>query len=323
MTTNGPREIRAPIDLVAGARVAPAALGWSRSAVHRCDVAGPWGRRKRWHHWCVQSDCDVLAVTVLDADVLTALIITAIDRSRRRTVQQIGVRPGGLGDLPDVADRGVVTARAGSVRVEIDDQRSRARLVVRSPRIDADVDVVRRDGVDTLGVATAWPGTDGARYAYSSKQIALGARGRIRVDGACSEIPGGAFASLDWGRGVWPQRTSWNWAAAAAVLAGRTVGLNLGARWTHGVNENAVWVDGRMTKIHDDVGFAWDPMAPERPWRLRGDGVDLTLQPEKLEGAALPLVGRLVIAFGTFSGRAAGVRFDGAFGWAEQLDVRW
>lgn len=321
--SNEEREIREPIDLVAGSRAAPDALGWSRAALHRCDVAGPWGRRKRWHHWCVQSDVDVLAVTVLDADVLTALIVTAIDRSRRTTVQQVGVRPGGLGALPEVADHGAVLARAGRVRVEIDDQRTGARLVVRSPRIDADVDVVRPEEHDTLGVATAWPGTHGGRFAYSSKQIALRARGRLRVDGVGSNLQDGAFASLDWGRGVWPHRTSWNWAAAAAVIEGRTVGLNLGARWTHDVTENAVWVDGRMTKIRDDVRFAWDPRAPDRPWRLLGEGVDLTLHPEKLEGASLPLVGRLVIAFGTFVGHAAGVRLDGAFGWAEQLDVRW
>src|SRR5262249_9398025 len=138
------------------------------------------------------------------------------------------------------------------------------------------------------------------------------ARGSIRVDGRRSPIADGALACLDWGRGVWPARTSWNWASASGVSHGRVVGMNLGARWTDGsgVNENALLVDGRLTKIHGDVRFDWDRRAPRRTWTIRsttpesGDAVDLSLEPEVLDGATIPGIGRLCVAFGTFRGSA-------------------
>ncbi|MFO0614852.1 MAG: DUF2804 domain-containing protein [Polyangiaceae bacterium] len=316
-------EVREHVDLVAEGRVDPRALGWSRGALHRCVVPGPWGRRKRWHHWCVTSDAEALAITVLDADVLTAAIVSSIDRSARRAVKEVGVRSGGLGEMPERADRGAIDVRAGRVRVTVEDVGERIAIRARSPRVDADVEVHRPASHDTLGVATAWPGTGGARYAYSSKQTGLPARGRTRVEGRAAPIADGARACLDWGRGVWPSRTSWNWASASGEVDGHAVGLNLGARWTHDVTENAVLVDGRMEKIHGDVRFEWDRAEPRRAWRLRGRGVDLALEPEVIEGARVPLVGRLCIAFGVFRGEAQGVSFDGVFGWAEELSVRW
>jgi hypothetical protein len=113
---------------------------------------------------------------------------------------------------------------------------------------------------------------------------------------------------------VWPARTSWNWASAAGLVDGRTIGFNLGARWTRGVTENAILVDGRLRKIGSDVTFT-----PGESWRLSGEACDLTLTPEFLDGA----LGRLQVAFGTFSGTVGGLAIPGIFGWAEKLDLIW
>ena len=45
-----------------------------------------------------------------------------------------------------------------------------------------------------------------------------------------------------------------------ALPDGRTVGSNLGAGWTDGtgMNENGLCVDGRLTKISEDVKFDYD-----------------------------------------------------------------
>ena len=41
------------------------------------------------------------------------------------------------------------------------------------------------------------------------------------------------------------------------TLGGRRIGLNFGGKWTDGtgMTENAVFVDGVMTKMHEDVIF--------------------------------------------------------------------
>ena len=48
------REITTPVDLCdARGRLAAGAAGWSRHPLHRANLKGPWGRRKRWEYWCV------------------------------------------------------------------------------------------------------------------------------------------------------------------------------------------------------------------------------------------------------------------------------
>lgn len=318
-------EIVAPVDLCVAGRLNPAALGWARGPLHRCVIDGPWGRRKRWHHWGVTSAREVISMTLVDLDVVALAMVSIIDRSTRKIVRQVGARPLGLYgmELPERAGSGRVDATCGGVRLAFEDDGQSITLRARSGRVDVDVAVGRRVGHESLGVATAWPGTDGTRYAYSSKQTALPARGDVRVDGRRVPLADNAFACLDWGRGVWPRRTAWNWASAAGIIGGQTIGLNLGAQWTHGVNENAIVVDGRLEKVASDVSFEWDRRSPERPWRLRGEGTDVRLEPEVIDGAAVPGLGRLCIAFGEFRGRVGGVSVDGLFGWAEELRISW
>jgi hypothetical protein len=48
-------EITAPVDLCTpdGARLHPAARGWSRVPLHRANLDGEFGRNKRWDYWAV------------------------------------------------------------------------------------------------------------------------------------------------------------------------------------------------------------------------------------------------------------------------------
>jgi hypothetical protein len=319
------REITLPVDLCAGEVVAPAAIGWSRRPLHRCRVDGPWGRRKRWHHWCVTSAREVVALTFADLDYLGLFVAFAIDRGSGEVVKDVTIRPlGWRALLPESAAHGRVEVAHGRTRVAMCDGGARVTLVASTPKLAVDVEVTRPDGVDTLGVAVAWPGSAGRRFVYTSKQSGLPARGTYWIDGDPRTIADGAVACLDWGRGVWPHRTAWNWASAAD---GR-VALNLGAQWTDGggATENAVIVDGSLRKLPGDVRFEWDRAEPRRPWRIvstRGDAVDLTVTPELVERTRAPLAGDLCMVFGSFRGRAGDVELRDLFGWAEELHVRW
>ncbi len=85
------------------------------------------------------------------------------------------------------------------------------------------------------------------------------------------EFASPAFGCLDYGRGVWPEHTVWNWGSASGVQGGRTVGLNLGGQWTDGtgMTENGICVDGRLTKISEDLAFEYDRADMMKPWRVR------------------------------------------------------
>ena len=88
-----------------------------------------------------------------------------------------------------------------------------------------------------------------------------------------------SFAVPDFGRGIWPRETNWNWAMASQRLGGRRIGLNFGGQWTDGtgMTENAVFVDGRMTKIHEDVLFTYDKENIMAPWKIRTKFSDMSI----------------------------------------------
>ncbi len=111
--------------------------------------------------------------------------------------------------------------------------------------------------------------------------------GSAEFDGRAFELGGDgleAWGILDVGRGRWPYRTRWNWGGGAGRSAdGRTVGLQLGAKWTAGTGftENGVIIDGRLSKIGEELRWDYSWLDPLGPWRVRSaDGaLDLTLIP--------------------------------------------
>jgi hypothetical protein len=147
---------------------------------------------------------------------------------------------------------------------------------------------------ETLNVLVPW---DDTRFQFTSKQQALPARGVVRV-GAREhrfEAENQAFACMDFGRGRWPPRIEWCWAFASGARGGRTIGFNLGGKWTDGtgVTENGAVLDGRLHKVHEDLDFEYDPRAWLRPWRIRartGGRVDLTFTPLRERAVRLPLL---------------------------------
>ena len=96
--------------------------------------------------------------------------------------------------------------------------------------------------------------------------------------------PEKCHAVQDFGRGIWPYRSFWNWAVCTGVQGGDRIGVNMGARWTTGTgaNENGICVNGRLYKIMEDLCWSYEPSDWMRPWHIRSDHsdmVDLTLHP--------------------------------------------
>jgi len=147
--------------------------------------------------------------------------------------------------------------------------------------------------------------------------------------------PAECDAVQDFGRGVWPYRSFWNWGVCTGTQDGARIGVNLGGKWTTGagVNENALCINGRIYKIMEDLRWCYDPDDWLRPWRVRAEHsgmVDLTLHPVVAQRSAINL-GVLrsggVVCFGRWQGT---ILFDGQIlrvrdlvGWAEEFAHRW
>lgn len=323
-------ELTSPLPITDGrGRLNRAAVGWSRHPVQECRIEGRWPRRKRWHFWLVTTDTHLVALTFADVDYLGLAHVAFWKYGAEKAVAKGALKfRGWKRPLPDGASRGPGFAVSGmGLRLSIEESPTGARLSARCKRLSLDLEVERPPGHETLNVLVPW---SDKRFQFTSKQNCLPARGKAAVDGVAYDFgPGNnAFATLDFGRGVWPYRAEWNWATAGGVQGGRVVGFNLGAKWTDGtgVTENGVVVDGKLTKIHSDVAFRYDPRDLMKPWAIGGDEVDLRFEPMKANPLRIPL-GVVAVnnrqCYGRFSGNVAGVEVRDLMGSAEDFHARW
>ncbi len=321
------REITAAAELCdARGRLDPRAIGWARRPIVSAALPSGWPRRKRWHHWCVTSTAEVVALTVADLDYLGVASLVVIDRAGGRTLRRGAARPlGWRMDLPRDAVGGEVALGSMGLALSFRGAAGGVRLKARARGVEVDVEVERPPGHESLTVVVPW---SDRRFQLTTKETALPATGTLRLDGRSRALAAGAFATQDFGRGIWPYRTSWNWAGGAGTAGGRTIGLNLGARWTDGtgLDENALTIDGVLHPLEGGVAFDWDRARPLAPWRLHGPEVELRFTPEVRERALLPLgvvAADLTLCFGRFAGRVLSHAVEDLFGWAEELHARW
>ncbi len=334
---NTERELLEPVLLCdPGGRLNPDAVGWSRRPLHQCNLRGHWLRKKRWNYWAITTETHLFSMTVTDLDYAGLGFAYFLDFETREFTEQTVLHPLGRGlTLPEGVE-GEVRFTDRRMNMLMADDGSTIRLTAESPdfggvAMQADFTVTRPAGQESVNVVIPWSTT---RFQFTSKQEALPAKGEVRLGERRIAFDG--FACLDFGRGVWPYRGFWNWAAASGVQGGRTVGLNLGGGWTDGtgMNENGFVVDGRVTKVHDDLRFEYDPANFMRPWRIRTretDQVDLTFEPffERVARTEAVIVRSEVHQMiGRFSGTVVTedgerIAIERMVGWAEEHRARW
>jgi hypothetical protein len=318
-------------------RLDPGARGWSRRPLLRGNLRGHRLRKKRWDYWAVTTDRHLLFLLLADADYVGVAVVSLLDLASGERFEAATVTPFGLGvRLPETTDGAPVRFDHLGIRVALAPFASGIALQASArslggSRVEVDLSVERPPGHDTLNVVVPFPGPEGERFQLTSKQIGLPATGTVTWNGTPIDFSR-ASASLDHGRGVWPWRTGWHWAAASGTSGGRQVALNLGGRWTDGsgATENGLWIDGRLHKLGDRLDFTREATG----WRIRtpeSDRAALRFSPLQKRELGLELgllAARLDWSVGRFHGTLAGddgtcASFDGVLGWCEQLDARW
>lgn len=350
MTTE--HELTAPVSLTTpDGELNPAALGFTRTPLHETSGIGGrhhWGRNKRWEYWNIITPQHILAVTVSHVDYLALHAVWLLDRRSGEVISRDAITPLGLGaTLPGSLGSGPALGRGPGLQVQIQEQADEraavqvggggTRLVGAIPRLAFDLIAVRPAGHQAMGVVVPWRrGTRRAtpipRFQYTVKDVARPAHGVLVLDGVRHPVQA-AWAVLDHGRGRWPYRVRWNWAAGSGRADGRVIGLQLGSKWTDGsgATENALVVDGQLSKISEELHWDYDPADWMRPWRITGQRADLTLTPfHRKHGStqALVIASRTDQLFGTWSGwvlddRGERIDVGGIEGFAEDVTNRW
>jgi hypothetical protein len=332
-------ELTAPVALCGpDGRLNRQAVGWSRHPLHTCNLPPTLARKKKWNYWAVTSDDLLFSATIADVDRLQLGGAYLFHRRTQRHIDKTVIRPAGTIVMPETVSGDIVIEHP-EMRVALTDEGSGTRIRVAAGdfggmRLEADVLVERPDGHETLNVVIPW---SDEQFQFTSKQNTLPASGFVQIDGERFELAAPAFGILDYGRGVWPEHTVWNWGAASGVQSGRTVGLNLGGQWTDGtgMTENGLCVDGRLTKISEDLIFEYDRAVMMKPWRVRTavtDRIDLRFEPEferaSESGNRDTFYTSAHQMFGRYAGRitpdgGAPIELRDMFGWVEEHEARW
>jgi hypothetical protein len=332
------REITAPVDLCdARGRLNPDAVGFARTPLIRANLSGHWPRKKRWNFWNWIAPDFVFSVTLADIDFASfcAFTLTDFRDGTQWTGGSYGL-PGRFALSEHVEASVGFHARGIAYDNRIDGadlaDRFRGRAGDRTA-IEAEFAVHRPAGHESLNVVVPWTAT---RFQCNSKHAALPCEGEVRAgDRRYVFDPRTGFAVQDWGRGIWPRRSFWNWGVATGWAGDVLLGVNFGARWTTGTgaNENGILWNGRLHKVMEDLRWDYDPREWRKPWRVVAEhsgAIDLVLEPVAAHTPNLD-VGVLasggVCAFGRWRGvvRAEGreAAVDGLIGWAEEFAHRW
>jgi hypothetical protein len=314
-----------------------AAVGWSRQPLHTCNLQPLLARKKKWNYWAVTSNDLLFSATIADIERFQLGGAYVFDRKTKRHIEKaVVVEPEAIAIPEGISGDMVIDHR--SMRVALTDEGSSTRIRVEADdfggvRLEADILVERPAGHETLNVVIPW--TD-VQFQYTSKQNTLPASGYVQLGDERLEFVQPAFGCLDYGRGVWPEYTLWNWGSASGVQSGRVVGLNLGGQWTDGtgMTENGICVDGRLTKISEDLIFDYDHNDLMKPWRVGGaasDCIDLRFAPEFVRvsenGNRDGFFTYARQVFGGYSGRVTdgreAIELRDMFGWIEDHEARW
>ena len=335
------RELVAPVALCTrSGALAGDAVGWARTPLVDCSLPGGWGRRKRWDFWAITGPGFACNLTYADVDYLGLADVWFHDLAGDRTATKTAPVPlaRGVGLAPR-AGAAAVRHHRGGLSLSILDGGEGTAITASFATADGpfelDVMVERPPGHESLTVVIPW---SRRRFQCTTKDVGRPAVGTVRWGDRRWVLAGDgtSFGTLDFGRGRWPYRTRWNWGAGAGVVGGRTVGVQLGGKWTDGtgMTENALVVDGRLSKLSEELVWTYDRSDWLAPWRIRtprSDRLDLTFTPvyDKVSRLQLGVAASAVDqCFGTYAGTIAPddglpLEVDGLFGWAEEATWRW
>jgi hypothetical protein len=340
------RELTEPVDLAApdGRKLNRDAVGWSRRPLHRANLRGSWGRNKRWDYWAILAGDLVVSSVYADVDYLGLADVWWADLASGQTGGAAINVPLARGiELPEVPAAEPLRVRRSGLDLAITDDADGTTRIVATWREKGggegslDARIALPPGHESLNVVVPWSDD---RFQFTSKHQARPVSGTFAVGGeerSFDDVAGGAWGVLDVGRGRWPYSTRWNWGGGAgrAGADGPVVGIQIGGKWTEGtgVTENGYLLDGRLTKLGDELEwhYSWDD--PMKPWRVRDPvgRLELELTPrfdKHTKVDALVLRTETHQVFGTWAGHVldadgAPVRFEGIAGFAEESRSRW
>jgi hypothetical protein len=265
----------------------PKAVGWSRTPLTECNLSGHLLRKKRWNYWAVTTPDFLFSITISDVDYLGMVFAYILDFKSKQFIEKTLSPLLGKGcDLPS----GVFESISYSdpkMEASFTTTPDKTNILVECPdfggsNLSANFQIKYPKAHQTMSVVIPWTPRI---FQYTSKHNCLPASGSVKLATKTYKTDDeNSFACLDFGRGVWPYASLWNWSSFSGRAGSHVIGVNLGAGWTDGtgLTENSLTCDSVLTKLSEDILFTFDASDFMKPWTIttrKTDRVRLTFTP--------------------------------------------
>ena len=265
----------------------PEAIGYARKPIIDCNLSGHFMRKKKWNYWCVYGEDILFSATISHLDYAAVCFVYFLEYETQRYFEKTVLIPLGTKVKMSTQVLETVSFANSELRIHISHFDGDTHLSVICPDFDgehlqAELTIHHPAADDSLNVVIPW---NRQTFQFTAKHHTLPTTGTVKIGNRRYTFnEEESYSVLDYGRGIWPREATWNWGMASQRMRGRRIGLNFGGKWTDGtgMTENAIFVDGVMTKIHEDVIFEYDRNNFMKPWTIRSkfsETVDLTFTP--------------------------------------------
>ncbi len=264
----------------------PKAIGYAKRPIIESNLKGHYMRKKKWNYWCIFGDEILFSATISHLDYAAVCFVYFLNYETQRYVEKTVTIP--LGNKITMPSNVLESVRLHSKEMSIQllYMQNTTHMTVTIPDFDgellhADLHITHPDE-DSLNVVIPW---NRKQFQFTAKHHLLPTKGFVKMgDSSFTFHEEDNFSVLDYGRGVWPREAVWNWGFSSQKIGNTRVGLNLGGKWTDGtgMTENAVIIDGILTKISEDVIFTYNSNDFMEPWTIKtkfSNNVRLTFTP--------------------------------------------
>ena len=265
----------------------PEAIGFARQPIIDCNLSGHFMRKKKWNYWCVYGEEILFSATISHLDYAAVCFVYFLEYETQRYFEKtITIPLGAKVKMPSKVLE-TVSYKGNDMTIQLTYFNGVTHLTVISLDFDgehlhAELTIEHPPNDESLNVVIPW---NRQTFQFTAKHHTLTTSGIVKIGNRRFTFsPEESFAVLDYGRGIWPREATWNWGMASQLVRGQRIGLNFGGKWTDGtgMTENAIFIDGVMTKINEDVRFEYDPTDFIKPWTIQSkfsDQVQLTFTP--------------------------------------------
>lgn len=238
--------------------------GWSRYPhfqINESFIKADPKRYKRWEHYTFYNEKFGGAVTITDIGNLAMGSIELLEFATGKVLfsKTELVRPGEIFFPTNTTDP--IEFKKGNQFIRIIKLKDK-RIIEYSIVGDSSSEFIKGNfeleekAPEALAVITPF---SESTFFYEYKMPSLLCKGSIQYNNITYEFNDKSYAVLDWGRGTWPEKNKWLWAAGAGLVQGELLSLNLGYGFGISTNatENGIVYKGKVHKL-DKVTWKYD-----------------------------------------------------------------